>query len=323
MKFIFGFIIFILILSTIGFLLNPYKPAGESAKEEIVMLDSESPDAASLKLDDKNLIRSFTAFNLLYKIIGNNKIEPGGYNFSSNMSSIKIIRELNEGPDLLSITFPEGLRKEQIGERLAKRLKWNNEKLSEWNNVYAKKNTEFKEGVYFPDTYLIPVNETPTQVAHRMIANFNDKFKPYLEEATEKNIKWTTVIKIASLIQREAGGNGDMKIISGVIWNRLEDGHKLQLDAEIQYAKGKAIGSETWWSPVSGKDIREIDSPYNSYKYAGLPPTPISNPGLSAIEAALNPEETDCYFYLHDRSRQIHCAVTYEEHLENIEKYLN
>ncbi len=323
MKKVFALIVAILGLALTAFYANPFRPAGNESKKILVMIDSESPDAAAIKLDDENLIRSFTAFNFIYKLIGNNKIETGGYYFSNDMSSFKIIHELNDGPDLISITFPEGLRKEQIGERLAKKLKWNKNQINEWNNVYAKNNTDYKEGVYFPDTYLIPVNETPTQVANRMIANFNDKFAPYLNKFTQKNIKWTTALKIASLIQREAGGNDDMKIISGVIWNRLEDDHKLQLDAEIQYAKGKTTGSETWWPKITGKDIREIDSPYNSYKYAGLPPTPISNPGLAAIDSVLNPEETDCYFYLHDRSRNIHCAETYEEHLENIEKYLN
>lgn len=310
-----------LFLFLIGiYFFNPIKPVNNDSKKILITLESDSPDAASIKLEDENIIKSFTAFNILYKIIGKNKIETGGYFFSKNMNTFQIINKLNEGPDFKSITFPEGLRKEQIGERLAKLLNWDNKEIQEWNNVNSE-NIEYKEGVYFPDTYLIPVKDSPTTIANRMINNFNDKFAPYQKEFTEKNIKWTTALKIASLIQREAGGKNDMKIISGVIWNRLEDEHKLQLDAAIQYAKGKTNGK--WWSPVSGADIKNIDSPYNNYKYLGLPPTPISNPGLAAIEAVLNPEETDCFYYLHDHSRQIHCSKTYEEHLENIEKYLN
>lgn len=321
MKKIFG-LIFLIVILTIGFyFLNPFKAVGGNNQKEIIMLESESPDAAAIKLEDEEYIRSFTAFNFLYRLIGNEKIDKGGYYISKDMNTYAIIKELNNGADLKSITFPEGLRKEQIGERLQKLLKWDQEELDEWNSIYANENTDLKEGVYFPDTYLIPVNETPTQVAQRMISNFNDHFKPYMEKFTEKNIKWTTALKIASLIQREAGGESDMKMISGIIWNRLEDNHKLQLDASIQYAKGKT--GDQWWPVVTGTDIRNIDSPYNNYKYLGLPPTPIANPGLAAIDAVLNPEETDCFFYLHDRSRQIHCSRTYEEHLENIEKYLN
>lgn len=320
-KIIVVFSLIFIILVGIFYFLNPFKPAGDSSNKQIIMINSTSPDAAAIKLEDAKLIRSFTAFNILYGFKGNRKIEEGGYYLSEDMNAFEIIEKLNSGPDLKSITIPEGIRKEQIGERLQKLLGWNNEQLEEWNNVYSENNTDYKEGVYFPDTYLIPVSETPTQISNRIINNFNKKFIPYLEEATGKNIKWTTVLKIASLIEREAAGPSDMKLISGVIWNRLENGQKLQIDAAIQYAKGKTDGQ--WWSRVSGSDIRNIDSPYNNYKYSGLPPTPIANPGIAAINAAINPEETDCFFYLHDKSRQIHCSVTYEEHLKNIKRYLN
>jgi UPF0755 protein len=297
------------------------KAPDNSAKQEIVIINSESPDAAALELEDKGFIKSFNAFNFAYKFKGNKKIEPGGYYLSKNMNALKVIDELNKGADLKSITIPEGIRKEQIGERLQKLLGWSDEELDQWNSLYSDSNTDYKEGVYFPDTYLIPVNETPTQVANRMIGNFNDKFAPYFDKFAEKNIKWTTALKIASLIEREAAGEHDMKLISGVMWNRLNNGERLDIDATIQYAIGKRNGQ--WWSRVTGEDIRDTNSPYNTYKIKGLPPTPIANPGLTSIEAVLNPEETDCYFYLHDRSRQIHCSVTYEEHLENIDKYLN
>jgi UPF0755 protein len=314
---LFLFIIFLISV----FYFNPLKPVGGESGQEIILIKSDSKDAVAKELDNLGFIRSFNAFNVVYSFLGNEKIESGGYYLSKNMSTIKIINELNQGPDLKSITIPEGIRKEQIGERLGKLLSWNNDQLEEWNNLYSINNTDYQEGVYFPDTYLIPVEETPTQVANRMIDNFNENFKPYSQESLEKNIKWTTVLKIASLIQREAAGESDMNLISGVIWNRLNNNQLLQIDATIQYAKGKVNGQ--WWSVVTGDDIKNIDSLYNDYKYKGLPPTPITNPGLSAIKAALNPEETDCFFYLHDRSRQIHCSVTYEEHLENIEIYLN
>lgn len=320
MKRLFGFIL-ILILTIISiFYFNPFKETGKSNAQEIVIIDSDNADAAAIKLEEKGFIRSFTAFNIAYKLKGNKKIEPGGYYISKKMNNWAIIEVLNDGPDLKSITIPEGLRKEQIGERLKTLLSWNEKELNEWNNAYST-DSDLKEGVYFPDTYLIPVKEKPNIVAKRMIANFNKNFSPYLDKFTEKNIKWATAIKIASIIQREAAGPSDMPLIAGIIWNRLENKQALQLDATIQYAKGKV--EDQWWSTVTGADIRNIDSDFNTYKHTGLPPSPISNPGFSAIDAVLNPEETDCIFYLHDRSRQIHCSVTYKEHLQNIEKYLN
>lgn len=247
------------------------------------------------------------------------KIPEGGYYFYKNMSVWNKISKIKKGPDLKWVKVLEGMRKEQIGEILGESFGWSGEEIKKWNEVYTRMKYEYREGVYFPDTYLIPVGESGLEIANRMIANFNEKFKDYFTEAAKKNIQWTTVLKIASLIQREAGGKEDMALISGVIWNRLDLGMRLEIDATIQYAKGKVEGN--WWSRVSPEDFK-IDSPYNDYLNKGLPPTPISNPGLDAIIAALNPENTDCLYYLHDKNRQIHCAKTYEEHKENIKKYL-
>lgn len=280
--------------------------------------ESSTPDVISLKLQKAGFIKNFALFNLLLTINGVNKIEPGGYYLSKNMNAFKIITNLKQGPDLAEILAYEGIRKEQIGESLQKKLNWSNKELNEWNNL--NKNTDYFEGVYFPDKYLIPLNEKPADVAKRMINNFNEKFAPYESTAINKNMKWTTVIKIASLLEREAGGPSDMPLISGIMWNRLLTDQKLDIDATIQYAKGKTNGQ--WWPIVYASDIRNIDSPYNTYKYKGLPPTPISNPGITAIKAAINPANTDCIFYLHDKNRNIHCSVTYEEHLDYIEKYL-
>jgi len=127
-----------------------------------------------------------------------------------------------------------------------------------------------------------------------------------------------TVIKIASIIQREAASKSDMALISGIIWNRIFSGMKLQIDATLQYAKGNE--EDGWWGQVSSAD-KKIKSPYNTYLNIGLPPSAIANPGLSAITAAYNPQKTDCLFYLHDKNKKIHCSKTYEEHKANIAKY--
>ncbi len=142
---------------------------------------------------------------------------------------------------------------------------------------------------------------------------------PYAKEAIGQNIKWTTVINVASLIQREAAGKNDMPLIAGVIWNRLGIDMKLDIDATVQYARGDA--GQGWWAPLTFAK-NSLESPYNTYIHKGLPPGPIANPGLEAIRAALHPKETECFYYLHDKSGAIYCAKTFEEHKENIEKYL-
>lgn len=316
------FILIFILISSIAIIYNPFGAPGESNKTEIVVIDANQGDAVALTLQEKGFIKSFIAFDVALGIKGKkNKVEPGGYYLSKNMSAWKIIDELSQGPDLKEVAIQEGLRKEQIGEKLAKVLGWSKKELGKWNTTYTTMKPEYTEGVYFPDTYLIPVKESGAAVAARMINNFNDKFAPYSDKFAKKNIKWTTALKIASLIEREAGGPSDMPLIAGIIWNRLENNQKLDIDATVQYAKGKTDGK--WWPAITGEDIRNIDSTYNTYKFSGLPPHPIANPGISAIDAVLNPEETDCFYYLHDKSRQIHCSVTYEEHLDNIQKYLN
>ncbi len=284
----------------------------------VVPQDTKGFETAAL-LKKQGFIRNESVYRVVSRIKGVNKIPvSGGYRLSSSMSMWQVFKKLTDHPDLVWVTIREGLRKEQTGESLAMQLGWTDKQIVEWNNVNAD-SLEYKEGVYFPETYLLPLDETPTQIAKRFIDKFNEKIGPLMSQFTAKNIKWATGVKIASLIEREAAGPSDMKLISGIIWKRLTIGMKLEIDATMQYTKGKV--NDRWWGNIDLKE-KQSDSPYNTYKYKGLPPTPISNPGFDAIEAALYPEETDCLFYLHDKNQQIHCARTYAEHKENIGKYL-
>ncbi len=274
-----------------------------------------------VKLGKEGYIRSVTAFRLLLRVVANNKkIVPGGYRLDQTMNAWAVMKKVTDEPQLVWVTTSGCLRREQIGEMIAPTLGWNDDQLASWNALYAEDKPEYTEGVYFPDTYLLPRDEPVESVAKRFIDNFNEKLSPLLGEFVKQNIKWTTGLKIASLIQREAAGPPDMNLISGIIWNRLNTGTKLQIDATMQYTKGKKSDG-SWWGGVDLAQKRE-DSPYNTYLHKGLPPTPICSPGMNAIRAVLEPEETDCVFYLHDHNRQIHCAATYQEHANNIRIYL-
>jgi len=250
--------------------------------------------------------------------LGNVEIQPGAYKISKAMNAWKIAKIIKQGPYMKWVVIPEGLRKEQIAEILAEQLSWSEQEKSDWVTKFTAMKYDYLEGVYFPDTYLIPKDESGLEIAQRFINKFNEEFTPYSEKFIEANIKWDTVLKIASLIQREAGSKDDMPLIAGIIWNRLLKGMKLEIDATLQYITGE---SGNWWGAVK-PEYKQIDSPYNTYLYKGLPPHPICNPGINAIDAVLNSTETECIYYLHDSKKQIHCAKTYEEHLENIEKYL-
>ncbi len=288
-------------------------------------------------LKEQGYIRSEWAFNYVLKKKGwQGKIQPGAYKVSKAMNAWQLAEVLTSEPYMKWVVIPEGLRKEQIAELIGEALGWDQEAKKKWVGNYTSMKYDEIEGVYFPDTYLLPKDETGLQIADRLRAKFNEKFQPYADKFLKANIKWTTALKLASIVQREAAGKSDMPLVAGILWNRLLEDMKLETDATVQYARDSVIhygktpndvqlagytSEGTWWTPIKTADI-DIESSYNTYRNKGLPPHPICNPGLEAIDAVLNSAETECLYYLHDSSGQIHCAKTYEEHKANIEKFL-
>lgn len=294
---------------------------GSQEKEEIFTAGLKQNESQILdKLKSQSLIKNKLAFNLVLSLKRkHNAIRPGGYNVSENMTAWQLAEKLTAEPDMKWVVIPEGWRKEQIGELLAETFVWSDDDLDRWNSEVTKIKIDYIEGTYFPDTYLIPIDDSGLDIANRMTRRFDEQFAPYVSQFAEQNIEWTTGVKLASIIQREAAGKDDMSLIAGILWNRLNIDMNLEIDATVQYARGKTDNG--WWAPIKVDDIRSIDSPYNTYKNKGLPPYPISNPGLDAIEATLYPVETECLYYIHDNNRQIHCAKTFEEHQANIDQY--
>ena len=266
------------------------------------------------ELKRQGFIKSVWVFGLTMR----QSVKPGGYKISGNMNVFALAKVFKNEPYMDWVTVPEGLRKEEIADLLTPKLGWDSARKKEFINAPTKLNWPLRDGLYFPETYLLPKDEDGYQIAARMFNKFNEELNPHTAEFTEQNIKWTTGVKLASIIQREAAGKSDMALISGILWNRLDQGIALGVDATIQYVNG--IEGD-WW-PKLRTGYQSVESPYNTYKNKGLPPGPISNPGLDAILAVLNPAKTACLYYIHDSNRQIHCAKTYEEHQANIEKYL-
>lgn len=311
------FVVFVFI-SYFLFFSSP-QPEGGTVRLVISLKEEDSVNYAINFLYNEGAIKNKTTFHFTLAFYGlSEKIRPGAYIMGSGANAFTLASELKT-PDERWMVIPEGLRKEEIGEMFAETFGWSDEEVKKWVNEYTTVKSDYFEGVYFPDTYLIPVDDSPEKVAERMIGRFNEKFAPYTQEFLKQNIRWTTGLKIASLVQREAASKDDMPLIAGILWNRLLNDMKLEVDATLQYARGDT--GDGWWAPIT-KDDKKLDSPYNTYMYEGLPPHPIANPEIGAIEAALYPEETKCFFYLHDNDGQIHCAETYEGHLENIDKYL-
>lgn len=313
-----GIVLAIICIAFFVFFYQFSAPQRNAENEEIVVNRTTTTAELIPKLKEQGYIRNEKAFEFALRRRGG-EIKPGGYTISKSMSAWEIAKILISEPHMKWVVIPEGLRKEQIAEILATELSWNEQEKSDWITKFTAMKYDYIEGVYFPDTYLIPKDEGGLEIAQRFIDRFNEEFAPYSEKFIKENIKWDSALVIASLVQREAGSNDDMPIIAGIIWNRLLKGMKLEIDATLQYARGNT--GNGWWASITVAD-KEIDSPYNTYLYKGLPPHPICNPGIDAIDAVLNFTETKCLYYLHDKDRQIHCAETYEEHKTNIEKYL-
>ena len=226
---------------------------------------------------------------------------------------------LQNGVYMKWVVLPPGLRKEEIADILAVNLNWTKLQKNNWINIYTRMKYDNIEGVYFPDTYLIPIGETPLATANRLIAKFNENFGPYLLLFNKQNMQWTKGLTLASIVQREAANDADMPLVAGILLNRLNQKIPLSVDATLQYVRGDV--GKGWWASITVTDKKTV-SAYNTYKNIGLPPHPICNPGLPAIEAVLNPAKTNCLYYLHDKDHVTHCAVTYAEHQANIVKYL-
>lgn len=296
-----------------------FGPTERTGVPEQVLVEpgTEIPALASM-LEDQGFVRSEWALRFaLYNKAGGRDIRPGAYMISKDMDTLMIARVLVGPPTMAFVTFPPSIRKEQMGEMLAEALGWSKEELLEWNTIATEPDPDFREGVYFPDTYLIPTDQSPSQIAARMRGRFTDMFAPYAQEAQEKGLEWTDVLTLASIVDREAS-KIDRELVAGILWNRLDIGMRLQADATLQYIRG----SEGNWWPVPTSADKYLESEFNTYMNAGLPPHPINNPTLESIAAVLNPEPTNCIYYLHDYDHQIHCSLTYAEHERKIDAYL-
>lgn len=267
-------------------------------------------------LKDAGLVRYETGFHIAHALVEESTVRPGGYRLSQGMDAWTIAKILSQAPYLAWITVPPGYRKEQIAELLTETLSWTEAEKMEWLAL-GNGEGELPDGIYFPDTYLIPSDQTPSQVASRMRGRFEDVFAPYIEEAQESERSWTDIIIMASLVEKESAKN-DKSLVAGILWNRIDRDMLLQVDATLQYIRGN---SERWWPQPQSED-KYLESPYNTYAELGLPPGPIANPSIASIEAALRPVATKCLYYLHDSRGRIHCSTNYAGHVANINRYL-
>jgi UPF0755 protein len=223
------------------------------------------------------------------------------------------------------VTIPEGLRREEIVEEFIKGLGKKGKEADDFRREFLML-SESEEGFLFPDTYLFPKTATAELVVNKMKKTFNKKLGNLEPDIKRSNYTLSQIVTLASIIERETVTDKERPIVAGILFKRLEAGWPLQADAAVQYAvasaKCKTQNTKCkWWPKLTRQDL-EIDSLYNTYKYRGLPPGPIANPGLSSIKAAVYPKESPYWFYLHGGDGSIRFASDVEEHNKNVEKYL-
>jgi UPF0755 protein len=260
-------------------------------------------------LEAQNFIRSDKIFVLYAKLRGlEDNIRQGRYRLLPNMGIKTLLNTLTD-PErgTVSVTIPEGFSVRDIDDRLAQmglilKGEFSSRALSH-------------EGFLFPDTYYVfSRNFDPEDLVKKMQENFSKKIAPDLLGETEKRKRTLQqVITMASIVEKEVKTEKDYSIVAGILWKRLDHDWPLQADATLLYGKSIPV--------ITAKELTE-NSPYNTRKYKGLPPTPINNPGLATIRAAIFSEDSPYWFYLTDREGNVHYAKTNEEHNENRREYL-
>lgn len=218
------------------------------------------------------------------------------------------------------VTITPGMRKEQVADAFSKQLDWDKNEKQEFLTADESSALPLFEGSFFPDTYFVTDEMTPTDVQKIINKSFTNNVLLHYGTSTEQFVPMKDALNIASIIQRETIGNKDVRLISGILWNRLFNNMKLQVDATLQYAKANKKMNGDWWPDVVPND-KYIKSAYNTYLHEGLPPTPIANPSVGAILAALNPIKTDCLYYFNDKNGDFHCSQNYKDHVNLLKKY--
>ena len=278
----------------------------------MVITPGSTLDAASDELKHAGVIRSPFFFSLWVRLVGSpTAVVAGTYAFESRLSSLNVAHRLSQGIfgiDPIRVTIPEGISVSQM----AQVYDW---KLPDFDSKSFVHLAEPYEGYLFPDTYFFLPGTPPAQIVKEMRENFDKRMDSVSEKLVASNRELAEIVTMASLIEMEAKDGDERRLISGVLWNRIAIDMPLQVDAVFRYLMGKGSFDLTL------EDLRH-DSPYNTYVHRGLPPGPITNPGLDSILAAIEPNQNEYYYYLHDNRGRLHLAKTFGEHRENKFAYL-
>ncbi len=319
-KFFFLLLSFLIVLLFLAFFLgNLFQPTTDASAKKVrfVIPKGQALSIIAGRLEEEQLIKNAWAFRFaVYFNKLENKIQAGSFELSADMDTWQIAKTLTMGTDDLWITLPEGWRREEIAESLSR------QGLSSFDKDEFLLLSKGLEGQLFPDTYLVPREVTSATLISLFKNTFASKVTtPLSQEIAASELSLNEILTLASLVQRESANDEEMPLVAQILLNRLAIDMPLQVDATLQYIKGYSQAEQSFWPTPLAED-KKLDSLYNTYKYADLPPSPICNPGLAAIKAVLNPSPTQAFYYIHDNSGKIHPARTLDEHNANVNKYL-
>ena len=293
-----GFVTLSLIF--LGFVFLNLQPVDKNDTQNytFVVAPGEKTIHIAQRLEDEGFIKNKYVFMMcIYK--NKSLVQAGKFSISPSLDTQSLVKKLTSGGSSdYWFKIIEGQRIEELDLTFSKQ----------------------KEGYLFPDSYLIPEYYKSDEILALIESNFTKKFNQAKQDSDTK-LSDQEVVILASLLEREGKTLEDKKIIAGILLNRLDIGMGLQVDAAIQYARDSKHKPDKYWTKLTKADM-SIDSPYNTYKYRGLPPAPICNPGYDSLYAVFHPTETDYMYYITGKDGQMYYAKSLDEHNLNISKYL-
>lgn len=295
----------------------------DTAAVDFIVKPGEKVYEIAEHLRREKLINSAALFKIYVKINRySGKLQAGSYKIVRNLSLVEVVNLLQHGTFDIRLTFPEGWRTEEMSEYLTQAFNRGNPNFSTADFLNQSR---YLEGYLFPDTYVVPFDIKTSEFIDLMKNNFDKRVDNKMRnDLTKLDLGLKDVVTLASIVERESNNDKDRPVIAGILIKRFRSGWPLEADATVQYAlssKNHKEGQDWWPKELSAEDLA-IESPYNTRKNQGLPPGPISNPGLLSIKASIYPLETPYWFYLTDKNGVTHYAKTLQEHEDNISKFL-
>lgn len=277
-----------------------------------VIQKGESLTEIAQRLQKDGLIRSDFLFKSeIKKLSQDTNVLPGDFKLSPAMTLAEIISTLTKEPQDRWVTLLEGWRVEEIASKL-------NQELGIDKDEFIQK-AQKDEGFLFPDTYLFNKDASIETIISTLKKTFDTRYSNDIQTKIKRqSLTAEQGVILASIVEREARSDEVRTKVASILIKRLKIGMGLNVDASIQYALGYQASEKSWWKRHLTRDDLKIDSPFNSYLHAGLPPHPICNPSLSSLQAVANATSTPYLYYYHDLAGNSYYATTLDEHNENV-----